>query len=119
MGEIADGLINGDFDFYTGEYLGRGYGIPRTRNKSLPWEGKELHKKASNIITSKESAYNGIKKYIVQRWNGRADTPNVRNIIGEFIGEHNFDLKHKCVEVQKDFGAFVKFINTKLKTNRP
>lgn len=30
MGEIAEGLINGDFDFYTGEYIGRGYGFPRS-----------------------------------------------------------------------------------------
>jgi hypothetical protein len=30
MGEIADGLINGDFDSITGEYLGEGYGFPRS-----------------------------------------------------------------------------------------
>lgn len=32
MGEIADGLINGDFDYITGEYLGEGFGFPRTAN---------------------------------------------------------------------------------------
>lgn len=41
MGEIADMLINGDMDFYTGEYIGRGKGIPRTLDKSLPWEQKK------------------------------------------------------------------------------
>lgn len=29
MGEIADGLINGDFDELTGEYIGQGSGYPR------------------------------------------------------------------------------------------
>lgn len=50
MGEIADGLINGDFDFYTGEYLGRGGGFPRTGNKSLPWE--RGHKKRKGVYGS-------------------------------------------------------------------
>jgi hypothetical protein len=38
MGEIADSMINGEFDFYTGEYLGKPVGYPRTFNGSLPWE---------------------------------------------------------------------------------
>lgn len=32
MGEIANSIINGDFDYITGEYIGEGYGCPRTRN---------------------------------------------------------------------------------------
>lgn len=38
MGEIADMMINGDMDFFTGEYIGRGKGFPRTLDNSLPWE---------------------------------------------------------------------------------
>jgi hypothetical protein len=30
MGDIADGMINGDFDSITGEYIGDGAGFPRT-----------------------------------------------------------------------------------------
>lgn len=30
MGEIAESLINGEFDYITGEYLGEGVGYPRT-----------------------------------------------------------------------------------------
>lgn len=30
MGDIADGIINGDFDEETGEYIGRGAGYPRS-----------------------------------------------------------------------------------------
>jgi hypothetical protein len=31
MGEIAHSIIDGEFDCYTGEYLGRGTGFPRFR----------------------------------------------------------------------------------------
>lgn len=31
MGEIADSLISGEFDYITGEYLGEEVGYPRTR----------------------------------------------------------------------------------------
>ncbi len=30
MGEIADAIINGEFDYYTGEYIGEPVGYPRT-----------------------------------------------------------------------------------------
>ena len=40
MGEIAESLINGEFDYITGEYLGEGVGYPRThaygRRNALP-----------------------------------------------------------------------------------
>lgn len=34
MGEIADGIINGDLDQYTGEYLGKGGGFPRSKGNT-------------------------------------------------------------------------------------
>jgi len=113
MGEISDGLINGDFDFYTGEYLGRGYGIPRTGNRSLPWERRKG--KIGKAKDPKESAYNGVKKYISMRWAGRKDIPGMRELIYEFTGEKNLDIKEKCIDIQKDFKAFINFINQKLK----
>lgn len=113
MGEIADGLINGDFDFYTGEYIGRGYGIPRTKNKSLPWE--QRNGKLGMVKNPKESAYNGIKKYITQKWSGRKYIPSVRSLIYEYFGESNFDIKERCLDIQKDFGKFCQWVNKKLK----
>lgn len=114
MGEISDGLINGDFDFYTGEYLGRGYGVPRTKNKSLDWERNGKSYKSKNS-SPKEAAYNGVKKYITQKWDGRKYIPSVRSLIYEYVGESNFDTKQKCLEIQKDFGKFCKWVNNKLK----
>lgn len=116
MGDIADGLINGDFDFFTGEYLGRGFGIPRTGNRSLPWEKRKKHKNKTDALPTKEQAYNGIKNYISIKWSGRPNTPCVKDLIMEYTGEKNIDLKQKCLEIQKDFGSFIKFINQKIKT---
>lgn len=50
MGDIADGILNGDFDEITGEYLGEGDGFPRTMEKghynsmNTDWNKKEYSK---------------------------------------------------------------------------
>lgn len=41
MGEIADMMINGDLDCYTGEYLGEGGGYPRSLDADY---NKSIHK---------------------------------------------------------------------------
>lgn len=115
MGEIAEGLINGDFDFYTGEYLGPGGGIPRTSSRSLPWE-KRNGKIGKH--SDKENAYNGVKKYISQKWYGQDNIPSVRSLIYEYTGETNFDIKQKCVEIQQDFKKFAKWVNKKIKESK-
>lgn len=112
MGEIADGLINGDFDFYTGEYLGR---IPRTSNKALSWEKRKYPGKGKKVFPSKESAYNGVKRYVVLKWEGRKDTPSVRSLVYEYCGQSNIDLKAKCLEIQSDWASFAQWINKKFK----
>ena len=38
MGEIADSLINGEFDCITGEYLGEEVGYPRTHAYATSWK---------------------------------------------------------------------------------
>ncbi|MEF9922996.1 MAG: hypothetical protein RR854_00280 [Muribaculaceae bacterium] len=51
MGEIADSIINGDLDYITGEYIGEGYGYPRTyhKNKSKVRKPKKLVKKLERV----------------------------------------------------------------------
>lgn len=107
MGEIANSLINGDFDFYTGEYIGRGKGFPRTHDKSLPWEKSTLRKsedltwrKVIDFIKS-----NGIKHHL---------HPEVIKSYGvSYKGRH--PLRNACFEILKDFDKFKKFINGKYK----
>lgn len=100
MGEIADGLINGDFDFYTGEYIGRGYGIPRTHDRSLPWEKRKKKGLRSNPVLHYLS-----KKGIVA-------SVEIRSVLlayhhykkWDFINQNWVDII--CKEIQKDFQDF-------------
>lgn len=55
MGEIADGIINGDFDYVTGEYLGEGDGFPRTtqdlrKDKPKPNKGASTRTRVRSFI---------------------------------------------------------------------
>ena len=53
MGEIADAIINGEFDFITGVYLGKGAGYPRTRtnfkNRSKVKAGRNYQSNKSKV----------------------------------------------------------------------
>lgn len=56
MGEIADSIINGEFDYISGEYLGDGVGYPRThthsRREYIPPIEKKPTSKANVCITN-------------------------------------------------------------------
>lgn len=56
MGEIADSLISGEFDYITGEYLGEAVGYPRThaycRHKYIPPIEKKPTSKANVCISN-------------------------------------------------------------------
>lgn len=99
MGDIADGLINGDFYMYTGEYIGRGFGYPRTLERSLPWEQKDF-------TQSKEVAFKGLSKFLRKKLSITDITP----IVNEYMPDIERSLKRKCLDIQKDFGAFVKWL---------
>lgn len=100
MGEIADGLINGDFDFYTGEYLGRGGGYPRTGNKSLPWErGRGFAKNHKS----------GVTKWLVR--NGIEDKQEQMKLIKAFVKDStdNDSKEQLCLKISCDWGNFKKW----------
>jgi hypothetical protein len=105
MGDIVDSLLNGDFDFYTGEYIGRGYGVPRTKNKSLAWEVK-------NFTESKDAAFKGVRHFLRNKGHEGDITP----IVNEYIPDPQRSLKQKCLAIQRDFGSFVKWVNARPKT---
>lgn len=56
MGEIADSLISGEFDFITGEYIGEAVGYPRThayrKAKYTPSLEEKITSKANLCITN-------------------------------------------------------------------
>lgn len=44
MGDIADMLIDGTCDMYTGEYIGEAVGYPRTTQKKRKYYGKKVER---------------------------------------------------------------------------
>ena len=67
MGEIADSLINGEFDFITGEYIGEAVGFPRTHSygkHNVPSIIKKTSSKANVCITNmcKDRGFDSRKK---------------------------------------------------------
>ena len=55
MGDIADSLIDGEFDYITGEYIGNPCGYPRTYGKgSNSKEVKAIRKELALLITEKQ-----------------------------------------------------------------
>lgn len=61
MGEIADSIINGEFDYRTGEYIGRPCGYPRRArrprfHKDTPKEAeiRAIRKELAILIKSKQ-----------------------------------------------------------------
>lgn len=67
MGKIADSLINGEFDFITGEYIGEAVGFPRTRSygkRNAPPIIKKPSSKANVCITNmcKDRGFDSRKK---------------------------------------------------------
>jgi hypothetical protein len=96
MGEIADGLIDGDFDYITGEYIGRGMGVPRTRT---------LSRKSEDLSWKRVTGYMntmGIKAHL---------HPQILKDYGcTYSGRH--PLRNACFEVLKDFEKFKKWLLT-------
>jgi len=99
MGEIADGLINGDFDFYTGEYIGRGFGFPRTHNRSLEWEKPDY-------TFSKDVAFKGVSKFLKSKF----FVTDITGIVNMYMPDIEKSLKQKCLAIQKDFSKFVEWV---------
>jgi hypothetical protein len=105
MGDIADGLINGDFYFFTGEYLGEGGGFPRTRNGSLSGHSSNYGK----------NPLKGVQQYLRKR--GFITKKDHRKLMEDYIGEDGKQLSNKQLAelISIDFGDLVKFVNKNLR----
>lgn len=98
MGDIADATINGDFDFLTGEYIGRGGGYPRNKGDRRRYNYKS-----------------GVTKWLDKRGVNREQQ---MKLIREYIPNSTAnDSKEKlCAEISQHFPQFVKWFNDSLKT---
>lgn len=106
MGDIADGILDGDFDEETGEYIGPAMGFPR----SLAREARERNSKYKNKPKAPTTGMNAVKG--VQNFlKGKVDEEDFDVIILRFAKENlNYDEIDNigiCNEIQKDFSRFV------------
>jgi len=104
MGDIADGLINGDFDFYTGEYLGEGDGFPRTtrRGKPVPVYSDKPDKD--------DKSWRRVIGFLSQQGIKQHLHPQVVIDYGCKYGNSKSPLKKACYEILTDFDKFKKFV---------
>ena len=109
MGEIADSLINGEFDFYTGEYIGRPVGYPRTFDRSLPWE------KRGNA-----NPVGGVFNYLnIKGFNKNTRMPVLQayaKLKKWDIPDHDY-TKVICEKIQERFGDFKSWLGNYIKNN--
>lgn len=121
MGEIADGMINGDFDFYTGEHLGRGYGIPRTKNKSLDWERGNISNRNRGQRYRKKTFSEQNQRQGVEFWlydKGIKNAEEAHSIIRVYVLYKEWDdipnkkfITKACIKIQSEFPEFIKWYN--------
>lgn len=109
MGDIAEGLINGDFDFYTGEYIGNGGGYPRS------YRGNPTDYVGTNSRDKK-----GLNKYLRINWGYPQDKHS--KIVNSYLKEVKMvsnnciktSLNSKASLVQQDWNSFAKWCNKNL-----
>lgn len=106
MGEIADAIIDGEFDYMTGEYMGRGGGFPRTsqrerKNKKIigfsklqPETKRTLHYLVNHKNHKQKDAEGLIISYIESLSLKDYDALNIEN---------------NCKMIQKEWNRFMQW----------
>lgn len=117
MGEIADSLINGEFDCYTGEYIGKPVGYPRTHvDKSSFHYISKNNSKAGFEAQNR----NGVFKYLKSLGFAKEIAPSiVKEYCTTQLNMTTTNFTKHCIEIQKDFKKFVKYMKDYIKPTLP
>lgn len=107
MGEIADAIIDGEFDYLTGEYLGKPTGYPRSKHDYF-----RLEKKVPKTYNPRYGISNYLKSQKLLY--GAKDRLTTDQVINKFILSV-FDIllptwKEREEYIQHHFGDFVKWV---------
>lgn len=105
MGDIADAILDGEFDEVTGEYIGEGVGYPRTLTKNYIHNKSKYRKYSAKLF--------GVIKFLNNR-----GLPNWQEIMKEYLKQsdnYKQDLSNEemAIEIQNDFGKFFNYIKQK------
>lgn len=115
MGEIADGLINGDFDMYTGEYLGRGQGFPRTKQdlRKEKEKRKQHWKEYWNSLSTEEREVRLVYESIRGKQMGQVRMREIAHYLNRELG---YTQLPKSIEQYKiiysDIDKFKKYLKS-------
>lgn len=108
MGDMAEAILNGDFDEQTGEWLGEGMGYPRSLRDKVRF------KKNDDTGIKTLNAAIGVSHYL------RPYSRKVkREIVKLYCEKLNINYEQvgfdkACEEIQKNFPKFCTFVNTNI-----
>ena len=107
MGEIADSLLDGEFDYITGEYLGPGVGYPRTMERGEMFSMDEGRTYRNNPVA-------GIQGWLMKKKCKEDPEVVVRAYQDEVLHiEGTPKYKTICKRISNTcFGEFMQWFNT-------
>lgn len=122
MGDLADQIIDGAACAFCLMPFVKDHGYPVACSSC--WEPKCGYQKAVfktidggpekiNYTESKQAAFGGIRRYVKKN----LKFTDITAVVNEYMPGAELSLKQKCLEIQKDFLAFVKFIKDKKSGN--
>lgn len=111
MGEIAESLLNGEFDEWTGEYIGPPVGYPR----SLDPDHYSNYKNKWNHPNYGKNPYNGVTMWIRSKYHiGRRSNP--QEVVQSMITKYYTEVLSKTVPTKKPYGKIAHEISTNKET---
>lgn len=111
MGEIAEMMLDGTLDEWTGEYLGPGPGFPRSRDPQHPSNMRDFF----NLFPVQNNPRVGVEKWLSKK--GCKDLGGVVRRYQDEVLHLEGIPKHKtiCKHISSDFPAFTKWFNSQTK----
>lgn len=106
MSDIADGILNGDFDEITGEYIGPGQGFPRSINDK---NNISIYNPTSNAVWGVRKS---TKKYLSKKLYNLFILDYGKNI----LNIKSSQIEEICVEIQKDFSKYMNYLKQNYST---
>jgi hypothetical protein len=111
MGDIADAIINGDMDQFTGEWIGNGQGYPRSISE------RKRGARFRRTDFSESDKLNGVMVYLHDK--GVTNAEQAHTLIKEY-GKHighvptaKKNVLKIALKIQEAFPNFVEWLKTK------
>jgi len=108
VGEIAESLINGEFDYISGEYMGKPVGYPRTRERMGVKQTINFRNRAAmfngvaTFLDTKGYVGKKLRRPILEAYALHNELPDAVNISNHIIAEH----------IQANWRDFLYWFNT-------